>query len=92
MGTRGRQIRRSRQQGKHRRSSLVYAAQPSYGWYAHRLAVDVGYSHWRGTLQQLVNLPWQPLENSRRGSQYGAYDKELLAACASVKRFRYLLK
>ncbi|CAA9995004.1 unnamed protein product, partial [Nesidiocoris tenuis] len=61
------------------------------------LMVDASDTAIGGSVQQLVNRSWQPLgfysrklsENERK---YSAYDRELLAAYACVKQFRYLLE
>ncbi|CAB0001762.1 unnamed protein product, partial [Nesidiocoris tenuis] len=61
------------------------------------LMVDASDTAIGGSVQQLVNGSWQPLgfysrklsENERK---YSAYDRELLAAYACVKQFRYLLE
>jgi len=64
------------------------------------LAVDASDSHVGGVLQQLSGSPspsWQPLaffsrKLSTAETRYSAFDRELLAAFAAVKHFRFVLE
>ena len=61
------------------------------------LMVDASQGAIGGSVQQLVDGAWQPLaffskKLSETEQNYSAYDRELLAAYASIKFFRHLLE
>jgi hypothetical protein len=61
------------------------------------LMVDASNTAIGSSVQQLVDNHWQPMaffskKLSEQQKQWSAYDRELLAAYQSVKKFRYLLE
>jgi hypothetical protein len=61
------------------------------------LAVDASDTHVGGVLQQLENRAWRPLgffsqKLTPTQVRYSTFDRELLAAYASVRHFRFLLE
>jgi hypothetical protein len=61
------------------------------------LAVDASDTHVGGVLQQLENRVWRPLaffsqKLTPNQVRYSTFDRELLAAYASVRHFRFLLE